>query len=275
MALAVKLNAFEGPLDLLLHLIDKNKIDIYDIPIVEITDQYLDYIDDLSTVDLDLASEFMLMAATLLDIKCRMLLPKDEEEELEEGDPREELVKRLMEYKTYKYMSSILREQMEYTGVSVPKEATLPKSVIDYKPPVNTEELLSGVTLESLLKIYNDVLRRQESKIDPVRSRFSHIEKEPVSVGDRMRNLELKAIKERKLSFRDFLEEQTGRTNIVVSFLAVLELIHYGKIKIEQEELFGDIIIESLEDENTKIDESIFGGYGTDSNEGDGASYGY
>ena len=105
MELSVKLPVFEGPLDLLLHLIDKNKIDIYDIPIVMITDQYLEYVQQMPQEDLNLMSEFMVMAATLLDIKCRMLLPKEVNEEGEEEDPRAELVARLLEYKMYKYMS--------------------------------------------------------------------------------------------------------------------------------------------------------------------------
>jgi len=105
MAIPVKLNVFEGPLDLLLHLIDKNKIDIYDIPIVEITDQYMEYIHAMEKEDLGVMSEFMVMAATLLDIKCRMLLPKEINEEGEEEDPRAELVQKLLEYKMYKYMS--------------------------------------------------------------------------------------------------------------------------------------------------------------------------
>ena len=111
MAIQVKLEAFEGPLDLLLHLIDKNKIDIYDIPIVEITEQYLDYIRQMETEDMNVMSEFLLMAATLLDIKCQMLLPKEVDENGEEEDPRAELVQKLLEYKMYKYMSFELRDK--------------------------------------------------------------------------------------------------------------------------------------------------------------------
>ena len=110
MALEVKLEVFEGPLDLLLHLIEKNKVDIYDIPIVEITEQYLDYIRQMQTEDMNVMSEFLLMAATLLDIKCRMLLPREINEEGEEEDPRAELVEKLLEYKMYKYMSFELRD---------------------------------------------------------------------------------------------------------------------------------------------------------------------
>ena len=107
----VKLQVFEGPLDLLLHLIDKNKIDIYDIPIVEITNQYMDYIRAMEREDLNVMSEFLVMAATLLDIKCRMLLPKEVKEDGEEEDPRQELVEQLLEYKMYKYMSYELRDR--------------------------------------------------------------------------------------------------------------------------------------------------------------------
>ena len=102
MGIPVKLEVFEGPLDLLLHLIEKNKIDIYDIPIVEITDQYMEYIHAMEREDLGVMSEFMVMAATLLDIKCKMLLPKEVTEEGEEKDPREELVQQLLEYKMFK-----------------------------------------------------------------------------------------------------------------------------------------------------------------------------
>ena len=103
MSIPVKLEVFEGPLDLLLHLIDKNKVDIYDIPIVEITEQYLDYIRQMETEDMNVVSEFLVMAATLIDIKCKMLLPKEVNEEGEEEDPREEFVEKLLEYKTVSY----------------------------------------------------------------------------------------------------------------------------------------------------------------------------
>ena len=111
MAIPVKLEAFEGPLDLLLHLIEKNKIDIYDIPIVEITEQYLEYIKQMDTEDMNVMSEFLVMAATLIDIKCRMLLPKEVNEDGEEEDPRAELVQKLLEYKMYKYMSFELKDR--------------------------------------------------------------------------------------------------------------------------------------------------------------------
>ena len=116
MAISVKLQVFEGPLDLLLHLIEKNKIDIYDIPIVEITAQYLEYIQQMQTEDMNVMSEFLVMAATLLDIKCRMLLPKEVNEEGEEEDPRAELVQKLLEYKMYKCISYELKDRRTSQG---------------------------------------------------------------------------------------------------------------------------------------------------------------
>lgn len=110
MELSYKLETFEGPLDLLLHLIEKNKVSIYDIPIAEITDQYLEYVSHMEEESLDVVSEFLVMAATLLDIKAKMLLPKEVNEDGEEEDPRAELVARLLEYKTYKYMSMELKD---------------------------------------------------------------------------------------------------------------------------------------------------------------------
>ena len=253
MAIPVKLPVFEGPLDLLLHLIDKNKIVFTISPIVEITDQYLEYIHQMEREDLDIMSEFMVMAATLLDIKCRMLLPKEVNEEGEEEDPRAELVQQLLEYKMYKYMSYELRDRMNEASRSVYKEPTLPREVLEYRTPVDTSELLSQISLAKLHTIYKMILKRQEDKIDPIRSKFGKIEKEEVSLPDKMTYVEQFAVKKRRFSFRDLLESQPGKVHVIVTFLAILELMKTGKIRISQEELFGDILIESLEDEDTVV----------------------
>ena len=147
MGIAVKLQAFEGPLDLLLHLIEKNKVSIYDIPIAEITDQYMAYLHEMKKQDLGVMSEFLLMAATLLDIKSRMLLPKEVNEEGEEEDPRQELVQQLLEYKMYKYISYELKERRQDAAQVLYHKQDLPEEVKAYKQPVSTEELLAGVTL--------------------------------------------------------------------------------------------------------------------------------
>ena len=158
MAIPVKLNVFEGPLDLLLHLIDKNKIDIYDIPIVEITDQYMEYIHAMEKEDLGVMSEFMVMAATLLDIKCRMLLPKEINEEGEEEDPRAELVQKLLEYKMYKFMSYELKDKMDDASGVYFREPDVPREVLQYREPVDPSELLAGLTLEKLNAIYQSII---------------------------------------------------------------------------------------------------------------------
>ncbi|HIV24552.1 MAG TPA: segregation/condensation protein A [Candidatus Scatomonas pullistercoris] len=253
MAIPVKLPVFEGPLDLLLHLIDKNKIDIYDIPIAEITDQYLEYIRQMDHEDMNVTSEFMVMAATLIDIKCRMLLPREVSEEGGEEDPREELVAQLMEYKKYKYVAGELRDRMEEAGQAFYRAQDLPESVRSFRPEVDTKELLQGVTLEELHRVFQEVLKRQEDKIDPIRSRFGHIEKEEVSLPDKMTYVERFAVEKRRFSFRSLLEGQRSRTQVVVTFLAVLELMKTGKIRITQKEIFGEIEIESLEERDTVV----------------------
>lgn len=246
MGIPVKLPVFEGPLDLLLHLIDKNKIDIYDIPIVEITEQYMDYIRQMQQEDLNIMSEFMVMAATLLDIKCKMLLPKEVNEDGEEEDPRDELVQKLLEYKMYKYMSYELRDRMADASRCVYKESTMPKEVLNYRPPVDVEELIGDLTLARLQEIYRSIIRRQEDKLDPIRSKFGKIEKEEVSLEDKMSDLHRYALTHKTFSFRGLLEKQAGKIQVIVTFLAILELMKMGVIQISQEHLFDDIRITSL-----------------------------
>ena len=154
MGIPVKLQVFEGPLDLLLHLIDKNKIDIYDIPIVEITNQYMDYIKAMEREDLNVMSEFLVMAATLLDIKCKMLLPKEVTEDGEEEDPRQELVEQLLQYKMYKYMSYELRDRELDGGRTMYKDPTIPEEVMNYVEPVDLDELLGDLTLATLNRVF-------------------------------------------------------------------------------------------------------------------------
>ena len=244
MAIPVKLNVFEGPLDLLLHLIDKNKIDIYDIPIVEITDQYMEYIHSMEKEDLGVMSEFMVMAATLLDIKCRMLLPKEVNEEGEEEDPRAELVQKLLEYKMYKFMSYELKDKLDEAAGVYYKKETIPDEVKAYREPVDPEELLRGLTLEKLNQIYKSIIRKQADKLDPIRSKFGTIEKEEVSLSDKMLEMRDYAKTHRKFSFRKLMENQPSRIQLIVTFLSILELMKMGHVHVEQEALFDDILVE-------------------------------
>ena len=251
MAIPVKLNVFEGPLDLLLHLIDKNKIDIYDIPIVEITDQYMEYIHAMEKEDLGIMSEFMVMAATLLDIKCRMLLPKEVNEEGEEEDPRAELVQKLLEYKMYKFMSYELKDRLDEAAGIYYKKETIPDEVKAYREPVDPQELLRGLTLEKLNQIYKSIVRKQADKLDPIRSKFGTIEKEEISLSDKMLEMKEYASKHRKFSFRKLMENQTSRIQLIVTFLSILELMKMGHVQVQQEFLFDDIQVEVVTDPET------------------------
>ncbi len=245
MGIPVKLQVFEGPLDLLLHLIDKSKIDIYDIPIVEITNQYMEYINAMEKADLNIMSEFLVMAATLLDIKCKMLLPKEENEEGEEEDPRQELVEQLLEYKLYKYMASELKERQTDSEYVMYKEASVPDEVVAYEEPVDMDALIGDLTLVKLNVIFQDVMKRQVNKIDPVRSKFGKIQKEEITVEDKLSYITDYAKEHKEFSFRELLIKQASKVHIVVTFLAVLQLMKEGTIFIEQEQPFDDIMITS------------------------------
>lgn len=247
MAIPVKLEVFEGPLDLLLHLIDKNKVDIYDIPIVEITNQYMEYIRAMEKEDLNIMSEFLVMAATLLDIKCKMLLPKELNEEGEEEDPRQELVAQLLEYKMYKYMSYELKDRQLDAQKVWFKGRTMPKEVAEYTPPVDYEQLIGETSLSGLREVFESVMKRREDKIDPIRSNFGKIEKDEVDMDAKMVYVEDYILLQKKCSFRNLLEKQHSKMEIIVTFLVILELMKIGKIMIEQKEAFNDIYITSKE----------------------------
>lgn len=243
MGIDVKLDVFDGPLDLLLHLIEKNKIDIFDIPIVEITAQYMKIIAQMKKKDMDIMSEFLVMAATLLKIKSKMLLPVKKSDSEEETDPRKELVERLLEYKTYKYASLELRDLQVDAVKQFFREKALPEEIESYKEEIDIEKLLSGVTLDKLQIVFNSVIKKQIDKIDPVRSNFGQIKKEAASLKERIHYIEEYAVSHSRFSFREMLKDNTNKTVVIVTFLGILELIKSGKIKIEQESIFDDIWI--------------------------------
>ena len=165
MDISFKLNAFEGPLDLLLHLIEKNQVDIYDIPIAMITDQYLEYLSEMEKNDAYNTSDFLVMAATLLDIKARMLLPKEVDAEGHEEDPRAELVEKLIEYKTYKYMSLELKDKAITASHAMYKGSTIPEEVAKYEPPIDLDVFIGDLTIAKLKAVFDDVLKRSNEKV--------------------------------------------------------------------------------------------------------------
>lgn len=243
MALSVKIESFEGPLDLLLHLIDINKFNIFDIPIVEITAQYMEYLKTMEKQDLNIMSEFLVMAATLLEIKAKLLLPAEVNEEGDEIDPREELVQKLLEYKMYKYMSYELRDRLSMSGQALYKGATIPEEVAAYEEPVNLKELVGDLTLKELDRIFQALMRRQTEKIDPIRSKFGRIEQEEVSLDEKIDSVREYAASNQRFLFSALMKGQKGRIQMIVTFLAILELMKTGELTVEQEHPFDDMVI--------------------------------
>ena len=244
MQLNVKLPAFEGPLALLLHLINKNKVDIYDIPIAEITDQYLAYIADMEEVDLDLMSDFLLMAATLLDIKARMLLPEPEQEEEEEEDPRAELVARLIEYRKYKLLSGELRDIAVGSEQLVFRAECLPREVAEYKPPVDLDNLLVGVDLLKLKQIFEDVLKQHAEREEQKKKGVGRITHEVIPIETGIRNVKRMVKRAKRQSFRKLFKGRKSRDEVIVTFLAVLELLKAGDLRLTEGEDENDLILE-------------------------------
>ena len=219
---------------------------------MDITAQYLDYVRHMEREDLNVVSEFLVMAATLLDIKAKMLLPKEVDEEGEEIDPRAELVQRLLEYKRYRLMADELADREDGAQKHLYKPSTLPPEVAKYEPPVDLDRLLDGLTLAKLQRIFEQVMKRKEDKIDPIK-------REPVSLEQKIGQLLTFAKGRRHFSFRQLLEGQGDKLEVVVTFLAVLELMKIGKIQLKQEETFGDMEIEALEQEGGEMDLDLEG----------------
>ena len=244
MELSVKLDSFEGPLDLLLHLIDKNKVNIYDIPISLITEQYLEVLATMKEERLNNLSEFIVMAATLLDIKAKMLLPRTEEASEEETDPRAELVERLLEHKKYKILSADLGRMQEGSERFYYRDRQLPREVEKYRPPVDLDKLLADVTQERLMRICEEILRRHEEKQDTVHSHFGEIEREAVRIGDRLDYVRRRVTRPGRHSFRSILRAGASKLEVVVTFIAILELIKTGEIRLTEDSSRDDFILE-------------------------------
>ncbi|MDA1475017.1 segregation/condensation protein A [Bacillus changyiensis] len=242
----VKIEAFEGPLDLLLHLINRLEIDIYDIPVAKITEQYLLYVHTMQELELDVASEYLVMAATLLSIKSRMLLPKQEEELFdeefleEEEDPREELIEKLIEYRKYKKVAQNLKEREEERQKSFAKP---PSDLSDYAKEVNLSEQKLSVTVYDMLGAFQKVLSRK--KIN--RPKETRIARQEIPIEERMNQImtSLTAATER-MNFMELFPNE-DKEHLVVTFLAILELMKKQLIVIEQEHNFSDIYITGSE----------------------------
>ncbi len=226
-ALKVFLEAFEGPLDLLLYLIRRQNLDVLDIPIADITQQYVDYIEMMHELQLELAGEYLLMAAMLAEIKSRMLLPRSEELDDDEDDPRAELVRRLQEYERYKQASEDINDlpRMERDNLQVSAAVTERKREVE--PP--------DVGMQELLLAFKDVLSRAEMFA------HHHIQREPLSVRQRMSEVLSILASENFTGFADLFNPQEGRMGVAVTFIALLELLRERLIELVQAEPFSPI----------------------------------
>lgn len=226
----IKLETFEGPIALLMHLIDKSQIDIYDIPIAEVTEQYLAYIRAMEEFNIDIASEFLVMAATLLQIKSRMLLPKPPvaDELAEEIDPRQELVERLLEYRRFKQAAGMLEELLRE------REKFVSRPAQDFGTKMILPE---GLRIDDLIEAFAAVW---ESAVDE----FAFIAREEISVQDKMQDIiYLLRKNDGRMEFSHTFIRSGSRTEMVTAFLALLELIRLKRIEIRQERSFGPIYL--------------------------------
>ena len=233
----VRIENFEGPLDLLLHLIKKNEINIYDIPIAMIAQQYLEYLEAMEELNLNVAGDFLVMAATLLQIKSKMLLPVDEtaDDEDEGPDPREELVRRLLEYKAFKEAARQLDDQEK-----VWREIFWREQALSVEEEVEEDLPLENVSLFDLVDALKDVLERNPG------SRLIEIAPDNLTVRERM-NLILETLEGKdSVSFAALFEGSSHRLVVVVTFLALLELMRLRVARVFQAETFGPILVSRM-----------------------------
>lgn len=244
MGYKVKINAFEGPLDLLLHLVKQLEIDIYDIPVAEITEQYLDYIHLMQDMELDIASEYLVMAATLIEMKSRMLLPKPELEpdefengyDTEEDDPREELIRQLVEYRQYKQLADTLQERSQN------------QSLYYYKPVSHFGQYRNESFTNSHKAVYSKAdlltaIQKMTRKRVLRKTIQTRIDRRTLPIGTRMVEIiDILRDKNKPLTFKE-LFDYPDRTHVIVTFLAILELMKNKHIFCAQEDNFNEIMI--------------------------------
>ncbi len=241
----VKLDVFEGPFDLLFHLIEKHEIDIYHIPIAQLTDQYLDYLGNITQNQMEDLSKFMVMAATLIEIKSKMLLPKIQNKTEESDDPRAELVQKLVEYKTFKEISEVLKENYQLHQYFVFREPE-PDLAKKFSSTPKIEDVLAEVTVDKLYDLFLDLLNRRELKTDKVRSGFNSVALDTYKVSNKIEYISKLLTLNPSVKFTEIFNPDSHRMEKVVTFLALLELIKSKHVTITQEGIFGEILIKKV-----------------------------
>lgn len=232
----VQLEVFEGPLDLLLYLVKKDEVDIYDISIERITTQYLAYLEAFEVLQIEVAGEFLVMAANLLYIKSRTLLPKDQQmpdEEVEEDDPRWELIRQLIEYRKFKEAAAHLQSQEELEAALFPRAASLDRA---HAPVVDENMLIGDVGIFDLINAFQRALKRL-----PAEEKQGEIREEVFTVTDRIHYLMRIIDRGVSMKFEEIFGDAATRSELVVTFLAILELIRMRQFRVRQEEQYGEI----------------------------------
>lgn len=251
MSFEIKLPRFEGPFDLLLFFIERDELDIHDIPISKITDDFLSYIRHLEDMNIEVASEFILVAATLMRIKAKMLLPRPVlNEEGEEIDPREELVKHLLEYKRYKSVIKELAEMEEERAVKH-ERGNLVQEIKKLAETNNVEAELQDVTLYKLLKVFERVTQRFELK---QREKPHKVVQYPYTISGQKGYI-LSSLQNRKrVSFQDVINEDPNKIAVIFNFLAILELLQLNEVTLQIGEGFNNFWVLKKEDEDVHVD---------------------
>lgn len=241
MAYNVKLQAFEGPFDLLFHLIEKNEIDIYDIPINQVTDQYISYIRQMESLDLEITSEFLVMAATLLEIKSKMLLPVEVVDhvqlEIEELDPRHELVRKLLEYKKYKVVAEVFKEKEDLSK----KLYFKPREEIIFEQEEDAH-MLENLEMADLLNALEKVLTSKNVKIKE-KNTFHQMQRDSFTIEEKIIEIQKILSQKHTIRFKSLFETLSNRNEMITTFLALLELIKMKEVAVKQDLCFSDIEI--------------------------------
>ncbi len=249
MSFEVKIPLFEGPFDLLLFFIERDELDIYDIPISQITKNFLEYLKELEKLNIEVASEFILVAAKLMRIKAKMLLPRPQlDEEGNEIDPREELVKHLLEYKKYK---SVLEELagLESAQLQKEKRGNVIKEIKKLSETVNVESEMQHIDLYKLLKVYQKVLRRFEIESEKP---THNVVQYPFTIAQQKDFIMSKVMEKHRLSFTQVIEYSNEKIEVIYNFLAILELLQLQQIRLNLGEGYNNFWIEGLEKELVK-----------------------
>ncbi|MGL4850491.1 MAG: segregation/condensation protein A [Clostridium sp.] len=245
----IKIADFEGPFDLLLHLIKKNKMDIYNVRIYEITNQYLEYLEHMKKIDLEITSEFIVIAATLIEIKSKSLLPKEKkkEDELEDEDLEKNLLEKLILYRKIKASTEFFKQKVDNIGHTYSKK---PEIIEVKKEKISNDNIFDNITLMDLYNIYSKLLEEYMQKRNTgVVAINKNIKRDSYKIEDKYEYILRKIEGINRLNFSDIIYECSCKIECVVTFLALLELIKQKRVKAYQSDSFAEIIIEGFEDD--------------------------